>query len=69
MLLNNGKLITEQQSILEEIHKYYSNLFEDKDASLQNINFDDLGIKNTATEIEDIGNPLEVKELGITLKK
>ena len=61
MQLNNEKLITKQQSILEEIHKYYSNSFEDKDASLQNISFDDRGIKNTAKEMEDIGTPLEVK--------
>ena len=58
-----------QELILEEIDKYHSNLFENKDKTLQNINLDELEITKNMKTIEDVCTPLEVEEFGLILKR
>ena len=68
--LNNAEVITDQEDILGQVQQYYSNLLENKDDSLQSINFENLGIKaSTRVPEEDIGLPLTVDEIGQVLKK
>ena len=67
--LNNGEVITDQEGVLSQVQKYYCNLFENKDDTLQSINFENLGIKSNAKIPENIGIPLTVDEVGKVLKK
>ena len=68
--LNNGEVITDQENILSQVQQYYSNLFENRDDTLQSINFKNLGIKSsTRVPEEDIGLPVTVDEVGQVLKK
>ena len=67
--LNNGEVITDQEGVLSQVQQYYCNLFENKDDTLQSINFENLGIKSNAKIPENIGVPLTVDEVGKVLKK
>ena len=68
--LNTGEVITDQEGILSQVQQYYCNLFENKDDTLQNLNFKTLGIKSSSRTLEDdIGTPLTVDEVGRVLKK
>ena len=68
--LNNGEVITDQESILSQVQQYYSNLFENRDDALKSINFENLGIKSsTRVSEEDIGLPVTVYEVGQVLRK
>ena len=68
--LNNGEVITDQESILSQVQQYYSNLFENRDDALKSINFENLGIKSsTRVPEEDIGLPVTVYEVGQVLRK
>ena len=68
--LNTGEVITDQEGILSQVQQYYCNLFENKDDTLQNVNFKTLGIKSSKRTLEgDIGTPLTVDEIGQVLKK
>ena len=65
--LKNGEVITDQEGVLSQVQQYYRKLFENKDDTLQNINFENLGIKSNIPE--NIGIPLTVDEVGKVLKK
>ena len=68
--MNHGEVIIDQEGILSQGQQYYCNLFENKDNTLQSINFESLGIKSNAkTPKQDIGTPLTVDEVGQVLKK
>ena len=69
--LNNGSIITEQEEVLHHVRNYYAKLFQSKDRDLGDVNFEKLGlIKNNKIAVDqDLGAPLNVIELGNTLKK
>ena len=67
--LDSGEVVMEQEKILNEIHKFYSFLFENKDTDLKNINFDTLGIKSKMKFNDDMGTAISVEEVGPILKK
>ena len=67
--LNNGEVITDQEGVLSQVQQYYCNLFENKDDTLQSINFENIGIKSNAKIPKNIGIPLTVDEVGKVLKK
>ena len=67
--LNNREVITDQEGILSQVQQYYCNLFENKDDTLQSLNFENLGIKSNAKIPENIGIPLTVDEVGKVMKK
>ena len=67
--MNNGEVITDQEGVLSQVQHYYCNLFENKDDTLQSINFVNLGIKSNAKIPENIGIPLTVDEVEKVLKK
>ena len=46
------------------MQQYYCNLFENKEDTLQSLNFENLGIKSNAKIPENIGIPLTVDEVG-----
>ena len=68
--LNTGEVITDQEGILSQVQQYYCKLFENKDDTLQNLDFKTLGITSNNRTVEgDIGTPLTVDEIGQVLKK
>ena len=57
--------------MLHHVRNYYAKLFQSKDRDLGDANFEKLGlIKNNKTTFDkDLGAPLNITEVGNTLKK
>ena len=68
---SDGTIITEQQKVLNEIQRFYSNLFQNCDRDLKNENIPNLlnSLKSKKINDLDIGQVITVKELANVLKK
>ena len=68
---SDGTIITEQQKVLNEIQRFYSNLFQNCDRDLKNENIPNLlnSLKSKKINDPDLGKVITVKELANVLKK
>ena len=66
-----GTLITDQQKVLNEIQKFYSNLFQNSDRDLKEENITSLldSLKSKKVNTPNLGHAITVQELANTLKK
>ena len=71
--LANGNILTYQKDILNEVQKYYTNLFANKDSELHDFNLNELLCdisprKLTIQEMLSLEGKLTIEELGKSLK-
>ena len=68
--LENGDIVYYQKELLHHVKTYYSNLFCNRDKYLNVEKFEKLeGIKKSQPLNKNLGEPLNVTEIGIVLKK
>ena len=68
---NNGTVLTSQKDILHEIRNYYAKLFENRDNTLKDCDWNSFNhkqIRLTEEEARLIEGPLTLEELGVALK-